>query len=185
MELSAPVMERVDRAVDRHFSAWYREDAKQEIFVALLAGDIAPVDIDSFVGTLVRRNEGERRLFCSGDVADAALANLTAEGLSNRVNALSKDCGPIKVGGYEIRKPVKFEMASILFKQGKSTREVQKIVGLTPITAVKYRKLALKGITVLCECGRLAGHRGWCGPRYQRSPKRQAWTAQFSSATSA
>jgi hypothetical protein len=63
-----------------------------------------------------------------------------------------------------------------LYKSGMSIRFVSKQVGVSKQTVNSYFKLLrMKLGTVLCPCGAVAGHRGWCSLRFAASPARQLW----------
>jgi hypothetical protein len=169
---------KVERLAERYFSTSYREDARQDICVALLSGEISETNLDEYIGKLVRRNEGERRR--RAVVSEAVLSVMTPQDAERRHVLYSRnEPDRLEVDGQVLRKGQKYLQAARLFREGKSTREVQRIVGLTPVTACKYRKLALKDLTALCGCLKPAGHRGWCAYTLARSPKRQAWLAQW------
>lgn len=51
-------------------------------------------------------------------------------------------------------------------------------VGISSQTARKYRRIALQDKRVLCACGRVSGHQGWCEWRVSLSPARQAYYAK-------
>lgn len=87
--------------------------------------------------------------------------------------------------GRAILKAEKFQEAKSLYLQGFSIRKVVQRVGLSPVTAHRYRNLALTDSTVLCVCGKLSGHKGWCDWRISQSPSRQSYLAICAAQSSA
>lgn len=77
-----------------------------------------------------------------------------------------------------VYKPLEFSTASELFLQGFGCRKVIEVTGLSSQTVKKYRRIVLQGKTILCACGRTAGHQGWCDWRVSQSPARQAYYAK-------
>jgi len=60
-----------------------------------------------------------------------------------------------------------------LLAMGLSTREVVEVMGIARGTVLRYRKIAIAAGSILkCRCGKLAGHKGWCPPKYAESEKR-------------
>lgn len=79
-----------------------------------------------------------------------------------------------------IVKPEKFTPAAQAFTSGNSVREVCRAIGLAKNTALRIRRFVLERVgPVVCACGKLSGHRGWCRVRYQRSARRQRFIAQW------
>lgn len=74
-------------------------------------------------------------------------------------------------------KPAKQEALRVALLTGISAHAASRQAGVSKMTAFHYRNLW--EIHVNCECGRPAGHRGWCAPRLRNSPKRQALVARW------
>lgn len=60
---------------------------------------------------------------------------------------------------------------------GNGIRSVRIQTGAASATIQYYRKelifeAAFQGKDILCKCGKKIGHRGWCSPKLERSPKR-------------
>lgn len=170
--LTESIVKQVEKLVSCRFSNQYRDDARQDILCALHAGETDLDRLDGYIGRLVRRNEGERR-------SHVQLAE--AERLTERdVERLQlRGFKPFVVSGQVIRKVSSYRRAVTLYREGKSIREVRALLGLSMTAASKFRKLALENFTVVCKCGLLAGHRGWCSWRYQNSPKRQEFMKRW------
>ena len=68
-------------------------------------------------------------------------------------------------------KPEKIPEARKLLAEGKSTRSVASVVGLSKKTVTEIRK----GVDEIqpCACGKPAGHRGWCKDRFSKSELRK------------
>lgn len=58
---------------------------------------------------------------------------------------------------------------------GLSGRAIARLAGVSYNTVLRY----LPAERPACACGQSAGHRGWCGVRYRRSPSRQAFIARW------
>ncbi len=56
---------------------------------------------------------------------------------------------------------------------GETTRHIASEVGIDKNTVwtLSKRVRAVVGL-IYCACGKIAGHRGWCGPRIARSPNK-------------
>lgn len=78
-----------------------------------------------------------------------------------------------------VRKVDKLDESIPLFRDGRSTRDVMRIVGISNATANKFRRIALKDFDARCKCGEPAGHRGWCWWRFQNHPKRQEFMKRW------
>lgn len=60
-----------------------------------------------------------------------------------------------------------------MFALGESVRLVSASVGIAEMTAWTLQKKVRAEVGVIyCRCGKVAGHRGWCGFRIARSPNR-------------
>ena len=77
------------------------------------------------------------------------------------------------------RKPHKYRLAAYLLGMGKSTREVESMIGLSKKTVNDIRKSVVSNAEIFCGCGQEAGHQGWCAFRYDRSPARQAFMTRW------
>lgn len=77
------------------------------------------------------------------------------------------------------RKPDKFAAAMILFKAGLSGRQVEKILHVSKVIAMRYRKVAIEKFDCRCQCGKVVGHNGFCSLRYKNSPKRQEFMRRW------
>ena len=71
---------------------------------------------------------------------------------------------------------------------GKSIRDIAKAVGCAKGTVQRYRDAVLAGWVIYgdsyfkpapCECGRDAGHKGWCSVRYSKSIARQEFVKRW------
>lgn len=78
-----------------------------------------------------------------------------------------------------VRKRAKLNQAIILFRAGRSTRDVMAVLNVANKTANNWRRIALKDYKALCGCGQEAGHRGWCSFRLKESPKRRAFLMRW------
>lgn len=78
-----------------------------------------------------------------------------------------------------VRKPTKYRLAAYLLGAGKSTREVESMIGISKKVVNDIRRSIFQNTDVLCGCGQEAGHRGWCSFRYDQSPARQATMARM------
>lgn len=63
-------------------------------------------------------------------------------------------------------------------EKGKSIRETMEETGVAKQTIMKIRKAVVemadeKGTPILCECGKPAGHNGWCKERLAKKPARK------------
>lgn len=177
MILGPDIIDHIETLVVRYFSSQYRDDARQDIYLALLSDELTVADLERYIGKQIRRNEGNRYL--SVPISRAAVESLTDEDVNYRYLTLWVNKTVAGSDGRAIRNPSKYESAKALFIQGASVRHVKQVVGLSMTTVNRYRKMALEGQEIFCECGNKAGHRGWCAPRYQRSPKRQEWMKQW------
>lgn len=81
-----------------------------------------------------------------------------------------------------------------LLLAGKSVRQVAALVPCSKVTVTRYRSVVraaneLYGEADMrmpdCECGKPAGHNGWCAPRYARSEDRQRFIEQWTLARAA
>lgn len=76
-----------------------------------------------------------------------------------------------KMGHY---KSETVEAARQLLRAGISLRKVAATVHLSKVTILKIKKEMGQEVTgILCPCGDLAGHKGWCRIRVQESAARQ------------
>lgn len=98
----------------------------------------------------------------------------------------------VRIGGVVMyAKAGQLDRLSMALSSGKSLRASAREVGCSKLTAKKlYRELIAErkrqGLgPFLCECGRVATHRGWCSVRYQGSPERQAVMQRLHSGTPA
>lgn len=70
----------------------------------------------------------------------------------------------------------KESLARQLILSGTTTRNVGRMAGINRMTAWKLSKLVIREHgPIYCQCGRIAGHRGWCSPRLARSPGCAGW----------
>ncbi len=65
------------------------------------------------------------------------------------------------------------------FANGLSLREISRITGLNRITLRAFRASRPDIIVGDCQCGRPAGHNGWCVTRYQASRLRQLFVERW------
>lgn len=71
----------------------------------------------------------------------------------------------------------KFRQAYGMLGEGYSIREIARAAGLAKQTVqtIKDQMAREYEETVKCGCGGVAGHKGWCWWRLERSPARQAY----------
>lgn len=68
------------------------------------------------------------------------------------------------------------EQVRLALLGGSSIREVVRVTGIARATVRRVQRdlVHVQKITPKCQCGRNAGHQGWCHARYLTSPARQA-----------
>ena len=80
-----------------------------------------------------------------------------------------------------ILKPAKHQKLIQIFQAGFSIRESGRIANVVFNTALKYfhRFNAGQQSPILCPCGKLSTHKGWCFHRIIRSEKRRAFMSRW------
>lgn len=75
----------------------------------------------------------------------------------------------------------KVMVALPLLRDGKSIREVSRILGMSKVTIAKFAdRLLENGVELICKCGRpIKTHKGFCSYRFQQSIKRQEFMRQW------
>lgn len=67
------------------------------------------------------------------------------------------------------------QIVGLLQKPGGTTRRISAELGVAKATVMMIRRDVISQIALYCACGKVAGHKGWCGPTIANSHNRTAW----------
>lgn len=98
----------------------------------------------------------------------------------NKVNE-RVNVGLKNVGRGIFYNPIKIIKIDAMLEHGKSLREIAMATGTSKITVGKRRLWLIRNNNAVftCQCGQMAGHRGWCSERFANSQRRKEFISKW------